>query len=551
MELHGQNDSRHRRLRIDRLDDHRPIAGDVQPKQIVVIDNLSRGTLLNLEQALASGRVELVREDIRYFDRIRPLSTASTRSSTRRPSASPAAPQEPRECLEVLIDGTFNVLQACVEAGVKRLVAASSASVYGMADEFPTSEKHHLYNNRTLYGAAKVANEGMLRSLQRHVRTDVRRLALFQRLRPADGHLRQVYRGADSLAGLPRSRRAPEDLRRRTSRRWISSMSRTWPRANLLAMQSDVSDEVFNVASGDETSLLGLLRALLAGHGHRACAAGVPARAGGQSRAAAAGRHRQGGATARLPRRRSRWKRDFAGSSPGGEEVIARGQQADYEGRRRSRDESIMIPITKPYLGPRGGRGGAAGRRKRLGYAGPQGRRVRASRGRLLRRGRRRGRLELHHRAAPGAAGPGHRAGRRGDLPLDVVHRHGQLDPLHGRDARLRRRRSARPTTSIPTRSRRRSRPAPRRSWSSTRSACPSTSTASWRSAARHGVKIVEDAACAIGSRYKGRPIGGAQRNGLLQLPSPQGHHHRRRRHDHHEQRRATPRGCGCCASTA
>ena len=46
----------------------------------------------------------------------------------------------------------------------------------------------------------------------------------------------------------------------------------------------------------------------------------------------------------------------------------------------------------------------------------------------------------------------------------------------------------------------------------------------------RHGVKILEDAACAIGSRYKGRPIGGHTRNGLLQLPSPQGHHDRRGR---------------------
>ena len=55
-------------------------------------------------------------------------------------------------------------LQACVEAKVQKVVAASSASVYGLADEFPTAESHHPYNNRTLYGAAKAANEAMLRS---------------------------------------------------------------------------------------------------------------------------------------------------------------------------------------------------------------------------------------------------------------------------------------------------------------------------------------------------------------------------------------------------
>src|SRR5207342_3173474 len=72
--------------------------------------------------------------------------------------------EEPRLALEVLVDGTFNVLEAAVKAKVKRLVAASSASVYGLAEEFPTTERHHPYKNCTLYGAAKTFNEGLLRS---------------------------------------------------------------------------------------------------------------------------------------------------------------------------------------------------------------------------------------------------------------------------------------------------------------------------------------------------------------------------------------------------
>src|SRR6185503_13701111 len=72
--------------------------------------------------------------------------------------------EEPRLALEVLVEGTFNVLEAAVAAGVTKVVAASSASVYGMADEFPTTERHHPYNNRTLYGSAKAFNEGLLRS---------------------------------------------------------------------------------------------------------------------------------------------------------------------------------------------------------------------------------------------------------------------------------------------------------------------------------------------------------------------------------------------------
>ena len=64
----------------------------------------------------------------------------------------------------MLVDGTFNVIEAAVDEGVRKLVAASSASVYGLAEEFPTTEDHHPYANDTLYGAAKTFNEGLLRS---------------------------------------------------------------------------------------------------------------------------------------------------------------------------------------------------------------------------------------------------------------------------------------------------------------------------------------------------------------------------------------------------
>ena len=72
--------------------------------------------------------------------------------------------EEPRLAFDVLAEGTFNVLEAAVNAGVSKVVAASSASVLGLADSFPTTELHHPYNNRTIYGACKSFNEGLLRS---------------------------------------------------------------------------------------------------------------------------------------------------------------------------------------------------------------------------------------------------------------------------------------------------------------------------------------------------------------------------------------------------
>src|SRR4029078_1148105 len=72
--------------------------------------------------------------------------------------------EEPALAVDVLVNGTLTVLQAAVAAQGRTVVAASSASVYGLADRFPTDEQHHGYNNRTLYGAAKLFNAGLLRS---------------------------------------------------------------------------------------------------------------------------------------------------------------------------------------------------------------------------------------------------------------------------------------------------------------------------------------------------------------------------------------------------
>ena len=103
--------------------------------------------------------------------------------------------EEPRLALEVLVDGTFNVLEAAAEHGVGKVVAASSASVYGLAEEFPTTERHHHYNNDTFYGAAKSFNEGMLRSFRAMYGLDYVAAALLQR---------RTARGWTCTASTPR-----------------------------------------------------------------------------------------------------------------------------------------------------------------------------------------------------------------------------------------------------------------------------------------------------------------------------------------------------------
>ncbi len=168
--------------------------------------------------------------------------------------------------MEVLVDGTFNVLQAAVDAGVSKVVAASSASVYGLADRFPTAESHHPYNNRTLYGAAKAFNEGLLRSFHEMYGLDYVALRYFNVYGPGmdlEGVYTEVLvRWMEQIA----TGQAPVifgDGAQTMDFIHVDDVAR----ANLLAAQSEVSDMVLNVASGRESSLAELAQLLLGSMG--------------------------------------------------------------------------------------------------------------------------------------------------------------------------------------------------------------------------------------------------------------------------------------------
>ena len=132
--------------------------------EVILLDNFVRGSMHNIEFALKDPRVRLVKGDIRDLDLLRELATGVDGIFHMAALRITACADNPREAMEVMLVGTHNVLQTVAEQKVGRLVYASSASVYGLADVFPTSESHHAFNNRTLYGTAKMAGEGMARS---------------------------------------------------------------------------------------------------------------------------------------------------------------------------------------------------------------------------------------------------------------------------------------------------------------------------------------------------------------------------------------------------
>ncbi|MFF0091980.1 SDR family NAD(P)-dependent oxidoreductase [Streptomyces canus] len=231
-------------------------------REIVVLDNFVRGRRANLAQALPSGVVEVVEGDVRDVETVKKVTEGADLVFHLAAIRITQCAEEPRLANEVLVDGTFNVLEAAAAAGVGKVIASSSASVYGMAEVFPTTERHHAYNNDTFYGAAKAFNEGMLRSFHAMYGLDYVALRYFNVYGPRmDIHglyTEVLIRWMERIeAGEP-----PLILGDGTQTMDFVDV-RDIARANVLAAESDVTDEVFNVASGTETSLRELADGLL------------------------------------------------------------------------------------------------------------------------------------------------------------------------------------------------------------------------------------------------------------------------------------------------
>jgi UDP-glucose 4-epimerase len=235
---------------------------DQAPERIVILDNLNRGSLANIEHALMDKRVTLVRGDIRDVKLTHEVTKGIDfviHMATLRITACAA---EPREALGVMCDGSFNVLEAAQAAGVKKVVAASSASVYGQAEQFPTNEHHHPYNNRTWYGASKIMLEGLLRSFYDMYGLPYVALRYFNVYGPRmdiHGKYTEVLiRWIECIAaGQPPL--ILGDGQTTMDFVYIEDVAMS----NILALKSAVTDDVFNVARGEETSLEELAAALL------------------------------------------------------------------------------------------------------------------------------------------------------------------------------------------------------------------------------------------------------------------------------------------------
>jgi UDP-glucose 4-epimerase len=230
-------------------------------EEIVILDNLTRGRHQNLECAAASGKLTSVEGDIRDAKLVREVMEGIDIVFHEAAIRITRCAEDPRLAHDVLATGTFNVLEAAVATKVKRVVYASSASIYGQADEFPTTEVHHGYGNRTIYGAVKLYGEGLLRSFYEMYGLNYVALRYFNVYGPrmdAFGVYTEVMiRWMERLAaGQPCL--ILGDGSQTMDFVYVDDVAR----ANTIAANSSITDDVINVASGVETSLTELAETL-------------------------------------------------------------------------------------------------------------------------------------------------------------------------------------------------------------------------------------------------------------------------------------------------
>jgi UDP-glucose 4-epimerase len=229
--------------------------------EVRVVDNFARGSLNNLSHAMEHSALEVIEGDIRDASLMHRLIEGVDFVFHQAALRITRCAEVPREAVEVLIDGTFNVLEAAQKQRVRKVIAASSASVYGEPSYLPIDE-YHPFNNRTMYGAGKITTEQMLRAFHESYGLNYVAFRPFNvygpRMDMVGVYTEVLIRWLDAVeAGRP-----PlifGDGTQSMDFVYVEDVAR----ANLLAAQSDITDEAFNLGTGVQTSLTDLCKMVL------------------------------------------------------------------------------------------------------------------------------------------------------------------------------------------------------------------------------------------------------------------------------------------------
>ena len=229
--------------------------------EVVVFDNFMRGTLENLAEGQRDPRVRVVRGSMTDQEALRDALTGIDGVFQLASLWLGECLNQPRSAWEVNVMGMWNIVEACLDLKVKRMVYSSSASVYGNALFTPMTEDHP-FNNRTTYGATKIACEQMLRAIyQQHGFPYVghRYMNIYGPRMDYEGtYVSVIMKVLDSIW----SNQRPVIFGDGTQVYdfvYVEDVAT----ANVLSMKADCADEFFNIGMGVGTTITELVELLL------------------------------------------------------------------------------------------------------------------------------------------------------------------------------------------------------------------------------------------------------------------------------------------------
>jgi UDP-glucose 4-epimerase len=235
---------------------------DAGAAHVTVLDNFVRGKRSNLAWALESGRVDVVEGSVLDLDLLRRHMEGKDGAFHLAALWLYECLHEPRRALEDNVIGTYNVIEASVDTGLPRLVYSSSASVYGNAREVPMSEEHP-FDNRSMYGATKIAGEQFLRAFHDRHGLDYVALRYMNvygpRMDDKGAYVSVIVKVLDRIA-----RGEAPTVHGDGTQAFDFVHVRDVARANLLAMEANVTDAAYNVGTGVCTSIRELVDELIA-----------------------------------------------------------------------------------------------------------------------------------------------------------------------------------------------------------------------------------------------------------------------------------------------
>jgi UDP-glucose 4-epimerase len=223
--------------------------------EVVIYDNFTRGKKSNIARYLNDKRCSIYPNggDIRDVD---VLNTAMEGKDAVVHLAAMwllHCKDYPRTAFNVNIEGTFNVLEACVRNNIKRLVYSSSASVYGDAVEVPMTEKHP-FNNRNFYGATKIAGEAMCRAF--HDRYGLSYVGLrYMNVYGPHQDQTAAYTGVIPIMLNKIDNNETPVINGDGTQAYDFITAQDAARCNIDALKAEVVDEFYNVGTGIQTSI--------------------------------------------------------------------------------------------------------------------------------------------------------------------------------------------------------------------------------------------------------------------------------------------------------